>query len=194
MRTNRGAAHRDASTEHHGAGRSSDCSLKLPQLRLHRNTLGRGVLNAMKSGLRAARAPYVLVTMGDGSGQSRRYRSDVPARSRRKPTSCGSRYIAWRTTTGGAAASSERLSGPRPIASLARRLSRCTTRTSNFRLYSKRLLNQVTIESTGGFELGIELTIKAHLLGMRVAECPLPGATAPQAPVALNCGSGCPGT
>ena len=40
---------------------------EMPQLRLHRNTLGRGVLNAMKSGLRAARAPYVLVTMGDGS-------------------------------------------------------------------------------------------------------------------------------
>src|SRR5205823_1569135 len=40
---------------------------ELPELRLHRNTLGRGALNAMKSGLRAARAPYVLITMGDGS-------------------------------------------------------------------------------------------------------------------------------
>src|SRR5256885_1982532 len=39
----------------------------LPELRLHKNTLGRGALNAMKSGLRAARAPYVLITMGDGS-------------------------------------------------------------------------------------------------------------------------------
>jgi hypothetical protein len=44
--------------------------------------------------------------------------------------------------------------------------------TSNFRMYSKRLLDQVTIESDGGFELGIELTVKAHLLGMRVAEVP----------------------
>ncbi|TMD27977.1 MAG: glycosyltransferase, partial [Chloroflexi bacterium] len=35
----------------------------MPELRLHRNTLGRGVLNAMKSGLRAARAPYVVITM-----------------------------------------------------------------------------------------------------------------------------------
>src|SRR5438046_9523697 len=40
---------------------------ELPQLRLHKNTLGRGVLNAMKSGLRAARGPFVLITMGDGS-------------------------------------------------------------------------------------------------------------------------------
>src|SRR5437868_14626790 len=44
--------------------------------------------------------------------------------------------------------------------------------TSNFRLYSKRLLNQVTIESRGGFELGLELTVKAYRLGMRVAEVP----------------------
>src|SRR5579859_8134833 len=40
---------------------------ELPELRLHKNTLGRGVLNAMKSGLRAARAPYVLIMMGDAS-------------------------------------------------------------------------------------------------------------------------------
>jgi hypothetical protein len=44
--------------------------------------------------------------------------------------------------------------------------------TSNFRLYSKRLLNQVTIESQGGFELGLELTVKAYRLGMKVAEVP----------------------
>jgi hypothetical protein len=44
--------------------------------------------------------------------------------------------------------------------------------TSNFRMYSRRLLDKVTIESDGGFELGIELTVKAHLLGMRVAEVP----------------------
>src|SRR5258708_38455765 len=44
--------------------------------------------------------------------------------------------------------------------------------TSNFRLYSKRLLNQVTIESQGGFELGLELTVKAYRLGMPVAEVP----------------------
>ena len=30
----------------------------------------------------------------------------------------------------------------------------------------------MTLESTGGFELGIELTVKAYMLGMRVAEVP----------------------
>src|SRR5260370_35396326 len=44
--------------------------------------------------------------------------------------------------------------------------------TSNFRLYSKRLLNQVTIESRGGFELGLELTVKAYRLGIRAPRVP----------------------
>src|SRR5205823_1569140 len=44
--------------------------------------------------------------------------------------------------------------------------------TSNYRLYSKRLLNQVTIESQGGFEFGLELTVKAYRLGLRIAEVP----------------------
>jgi hypothetical protein len=34
------------------------------------------------------------------------------------------------------------------------------------------LLNQVSIESVGGFELGLELTVKAHLLGLKIAEVP----------------------
>src|SRR5205807_1785070 len=40
---------------------------ELPELRLHRNDVGRGVVNALKSGLAAAGAPFVLVTMGDAS-------------------------------------------------------------------------------------------------------------------------------
>ena len=144
---------------------------EMPGLRLHRNTLGRGVLNAMKSGLRGARAQYVLITMGDGSDDpddiDRMYElaragADVVA---------GSRYM-----RGG-----RQLGGP----FLKRSMSRAAglslhwlggvpvhDATSNFRMYSKRLLNQVTIESTGGFELGIELTVKAYLLGMEVAEVP----------------------
>ncbi|HXD80454.1 MAG TPA: glycosyltransferase, partial [Candidatus Acidoferrum sp.] len=144
---------------------------EMPELRLHRNTLGRGVLNAMKSGLRAARAQYVLVAMGDGSDDPddidrmygrARAGADVVA---------GSRYMRGGRQLGG------------PL--LKRSMSRAAglslhwlggipvhDATSNFRMYSKRLLNQVTIESTGGFELGIELTVKAYLLGMTVAEVP----------------------
>jgi dolichol-phosphate mannosyltransferase len=144
---------------------------ELPEVRLHRNTLGRGALNAMKSGLRAARAPYVLITMGDGSDDAgdidpmytlARGGADVVA---------GSRYMRGghqfggpllkRTMSRGAGLSLHWLGGL-PIHDA----------TSNFRMYSKRLLNQVTIESQGGFELGLELTVKAYRLGLRLAEVP----------------------
>jgi dolichol-phosphate mannosyltransferase len=144
---------------------------ELPELHLHRNTIGRGVLNAIRSGMAAARAPHVLVTMGDGSDDpgdiDRMYElarsgADVVA---------GSRYMLGGRQLGGpllkrsmsrAAGLSLHWVGGLPIHDA----------TSNFRLYSRRLLDRVTIESTGGFELGIELTVKAYLLGMRVAEVP----------------------
>jgi dolichol-phosphate mannosyltransferase len=144
---------------------------EMPELRLHRNTLGRGVLNAMKSGLRAAKAPYVLITMGDGSDEA----SDIDAMYALAhggaDVVAGSRYMRGGRQVGG------------PL--LKRTMSRAAglslhwigglpthDATSNFRLYSKRLLNQVAIESRGGFELGLELTVKAYRLGMRVAEVP----------------------
>jgi dolichol-phosphate mannosyltransferase len=144
---------------------------EFPELRLHRNTLGRGVLNAMKSGLRAAKAQYVLITMGDGSDDA----SDIDAMYALAHAGAdvvaGSRYMRGGRQLGG------------PL--LKRTMSRTAglslhwigglpthDATSNFRLYSKRLLNQVSIESRGGFELGLELTVKAYRLGLRVAEVP----------------------
>ena len=144
---------------------------ELPELRLHRNTIGRGVLNAIKSGLGVASAPYVLVTMGDGSDDPNDIDAMYEVARSGADVVAGSRYV-----RGG-----KQLGGPL----LKRTMSRTAglslhwlgglpvhDATSNFRLYSKRLLDEVTIESTGGFELGIELTVKAHLMGLRVAEVP----------------------
>jgi len=144
---------------------------ELPQVRLHKNTLGRGVLNAMKSGLRAARAPYVLITMGDGSDDPSDIDSMYELGRGGADVVAGSRYMRGGRQVGGpllkrtmsrAAGLSLHWLGGLPVHDA----------TSNFRLYSKRLLNQVTIESRGGFELGLELTVKAYRLGMRVAEVP----------------------
>jgi len=144
---------------------------EIPELRLHRNTIGRGVLNAMKSGLVAAGAPYVLITMGDGSDDAGDIDSMYALARDGADVVAGSRYMRGGRQLGG------------PL--LKRTMSRVAglslhwlggvpvhDATSNFRMYSKRLMEQVTIESQGGFELGIELTVKAHLLGMRVAEVP----------------------
>ena len=44
--------------------------------------------------------------------------------------------------------------------------------TNNFKLYSRRFLDTDTIESEAGFELALELTVKATLDCRRVAEVP----------------------
>ena len=144
---------------------------ELPELRLHRNDLGRGALNALKSGLGAARAPFVLVTMGDGSDDPDDIDAMYALAQGGADVIAGSRYMKGGRQVGG------------PL--LKRTMSRVAglslhwfgglpihDATSNFRMYSKRLLECVTIESTGGFELGIELTVKAYALGMRIAEVP----------------------
>ena len=144
---------------------------ELPELRLHRNDLGRGALNALKSGLGAAAAPFVLVTMGDASDDPGDIDAMYALAHGGADVVAGSRYMKGGHQVGG------------PL--LKRTMSRVAglslhwlgglpihDATSNYRLYSKRLLQRVTIESTGGFELGLELTVKAYALGMRVAEVP----------------------
>jgi dolichol-phosphate mannosyltransferase len=44
--------------------------------------------------------------------------------------------------------------------------------TNSFKLYSREFLDSVELESEGGFELALELTVKAHLQGRRIAELP----------------------
>jgi dolichol-phosphate mannosyltransferase len=144
---------------------------ELPTVRAHRNTIGRGVLNAMKAGFDAARAPYVLVTMADGSDDPREISAMVELARGGADVVAGSRYMRGGHQVGG------------PL--LKRTLSRVAglslhwvggvpvhDPTSNYKLYSRRLLDQVHIESAAGFELAIELTVKAHLLGLKLAEVP----------------------
>ena len=141
-------------------------------VRLHRNDLGRGALNAVKAGFAAARAPYVLVTMADLSDDPADIEPMLAVASKvDADVVAASRYM-----TGG-----RQVGGP----FVKRTLSRIAglslhyvagvpthDPTNNFKLYSRRLLDQVEIESEAGFELALELTVKAHLKGMRIAEVP----------------------
>jgi hypothetical protein len=43
---------------------------------------------------------------------------------------------------------------------------------NNFRLYDAALVNGMTLESTGGFELAFEITLKAWIAGARIVEVP----------------------
>ena len=146
-------------------------STEMPGLRGLRNDLGRGVLNAMRAGISGTASPFVLISMADGSDEPHIVNSMVHLAREGADVVAASRYM-----RGG-----RQVGGPR----VKRFLSRAAgltlhwfagvpthDPTNNFKLYSRRFLNSVQIESTAGFELALELTVKATLARRRVAEVP----------------------
>lgn len=141
-----------------------------PSLRLLRNP-ERGVLGALRTGLAAAPGGAVVVSMADGSDDHRcvdimyeKYRAGCHLVA-------ASRYSAGGEQRGG-----PWLKGvlSRTAGLALHRLAGIPTTdpTNNFKLYSKTLLDRFPIESRGGFEVALELTVKAHLAGMRIEEVP----------------------
>ena len=144
---------------------------ELPAIRGHRNDLGRGVLNAIKAGIGASRGDYVLVAMGDGSDEPQVVDAMVALARDGADVVSASRYMRGGHQVGG------------PL--VKRTLSRIAgltlhwfggvathDPTNNFKLYSRRFLDVTPIQSEAGFELALELTVKATLAGRRVAEVP----------------------
>lgn len=144
---------------------------QMPALRLHRNRRGRGVLNAIQAGFEAAAAPYILVMMADGSDEPDKVDNMLEKARAGADVVAGSRYMAGGGQLGGPLLkrTMSRMAG---LSLFIVRALPVHDATSNFRLYSRRLLDSVTIESSAGFELGLELTVKAQRLGMQVAEVP----------------------
>jgi glycosyltransferase involved in cell wall biosynthesis len=146
-------------------------SAELPAVRGLLNDRGRGVLNAMRAGLAAARGDFVLVTMADGSDEPEVVEQMVRLARDGADVVAGSRYM-----RGG-----RQIGGPR-LKAMMSRLAGLSLHwfagvpvhdaTSNFRLYRRSFLDSVTIESRAGFELALELTVKAALAGRTMAEVP----------------------
>ena len=144
---------------------------KPDRIRLIKNELGPGVRYAIEAGMRAAQAPVVLVMMADLSDDFRRAEqmiasveagADVVAASRYSP---GGKHIGGPWLKG-------RLS---QLAGLSLNvLAGLPTRdpTNSYKAYKAAYLHRTPIESTAGFCLGLELTVKAHFGGGVVREVP----------------------
>lgn len=144
---------------------------KPARLRLVHNTLGRGVRYAIEAGMRAAAAPVVLVTMVDLSDDYRAAGEMIARAEAGAAVVCASRYM-----PGG-----RQIGGPWLKGLLSRTagvslhwLAGLPTRdpTNSFKAYRRDFLMRTPIESTVGFSLGLELTVKAHFAGERVEEVP----------------------
>ena len=140
--------------------------------RLVKNKYGRGALNAIKTGLEDAQTPYVVVTMADLCDPPEVINDLVAAADREHADIvCASRYM-----KGG-----HQYGGPKFKGLLSRLaglilcwVARLPTHdpTNSFKLYRKAFLASAPIESTGGFELGIELVVKCRACGGKIVEVP----------------------
>ena len=140
--------------------------------RLVRNKYGCGALNAIKTGLEDAPGELVVVTMADLCDPPEVI-NDMFAAAEREHADivCASRYM-----KGGCQVGGPRFKGFLSHAAglLLCWFARLPTHdpTNSFKLYRKSYLNEVKIESTGGFELGMELVVKARALGRKIVEVP----------------------
>jgi dolichol-phosphate mannosyltransferase len=138
---------------------------------LVKNTVGRGVVGALRTGFRQVNRGPVLVVMGDLSDDLDKVERMLHLYQQGYHVVAPSRYMPGGDVVGG------------PF--LKRNLSRWAgltlywfrhfpthDATNSFKLYDAEMLNAMTLESRGGFEISLEITVKAFIAGYRIAELP----------------------
>jgi len=141
------------------------------EVRLVKNRFGRGALNAIKTGFVEARCDAILVVMADLSDDLGAVGPMYRLLEQGHDVVCASRYMA-----GG-----RQIGGPPLKTSLSRLAGRSLHLltglpthdvTNSFKMYRASFLRSLTLESTGGFEIGMEIVVKAFVGGRRIAEVP----------------------
>jgi glycosyltransferase involved in cell wall biosynthesis len=131
----------------------------------------RGPHSAIMAGLRASKAPFVMVYPADDD-----FNADIIDRMIELAQGGCDIVCASRLMRGGT------MQGAPPLKSVLVRLAAWTLYhlarlpthdpTSGFRLFSRRVIEQIPIESDRGFCFSLELLVKVHRLGWRVGEVP----------------------
>jgi dolichol-phosphate mannosyltransferase len=132
---------------------------------------GRGVLDAIRSGLWQTTAPFVLIFPADDDYNAPRINAMLEKAQSGDDIVCASRFIPGGCMKG----------CPWLKAFLVRTTAFCMyyiarvpshDATNGLRLFSRRVIDQIPIESQAGFALSIELLVKCHRLGWPIGEVP----------------------
>ena len=138
---------------------------------LVKNKYGKGVLNAIRTGFDSTQEGVVLVVMADSSDDMSIVDTMFEKINQGYDIVCGSRYM-----RGG-----KQIGGPRFKKFLSRTadislhlITGIPTHdaTNSFKMYRKSVLDDIEIESSGGFEIGMEIVVKAFLKGYKITEVP----------------------
>ena len=144
---------------------------KHSEIKLVKNKYGAGVLNAIKTGFESVPEGVVLVVMADLADDLGAVDLMFEKIKAGADIVCGSRYMK----------DGQQIGGPLLKRTMSRLagvslyyLAGIPTHdvTNSFKMYTKKLLNQIKIESNGGFELGMEIVVKAFAQGFRIEEVP----------------------
>ncbi len=149
-----------------------DEALKIsPQIKFVKNDLGAGFINALKTGFASVDTPYVVLMMADLSDTPETITDMIKKLDEGHDVVVASRYV-----KGG-----DKIGGPR-LKSFLSRIAGLSLNlftdipvhdaTSGFILYRKSSLDKIKLESTGGFEVTIELLFKSYQMGLRIGEVP----------------------
>jgi dolichol-phosphate mannosyltransferase len=139
-------------------------------LKFLKNPAG-GVVNAIKTGFKEAHEDYLLITMADLSDDYTVIDSMYKIIAEGYDVVCGSRYM-----KGG-----KQIGGPM-LKKILSRIAGVSLKyvaglpthdvTNSFKLYRKSMIGSIEIESDGGFEIGMEIVVKAFFSGFKVTEVP----------------------
>lgn len=131
----------------------------------------RGVVNALKTGFKKTKGPIVCITMADLSDNPKDIDKMV------KKIHLGADLVsASRYSRGGS------LHGGPPVKKILSKygskilnlITSLPTRdsTNAFKCFKRKVVKTIDIESTGGFEIALELTVKSYLKGYKIVEIP----------------------
>ena len=136
-----------------------------------KNAIKPGPHGAVVTGLRATSAPYVLVIPADDDYNADTFQRMLEVAETGAQIVCASRFM-----KGGSMVGCPWLKAllVRSGAFTLKHLGRLPTHdaSNGLRLFSRRVLDEIEIESSVGFTYSIELLVKAHRLGWRIDEVP----------------------
>jgi len=142
------------------------------KLQMEKNMFGTGALNAIVTGFRKSTNDAVLVVMADLS-DSLQIVDDMYKKiiDEDYDLVCGSRYIRGGKQYGGPFL---KVLFSRTAGLTLYWLTRVPTHdiTNSFKMYRKAMLDAIKIESNGGFEIGMEIAVKAYINGYKLTELP----------------------
>jgi dolichol-phosphate mannosyltransferase len=137
-----------------------------------RNDTGRGVHGAVTTGFAASTAPFVLMYPADDHTNAPMLDAMVALARGGCDIVCASRFM-----PGGA------MVGCPPLKAALVRIANFTLRhlarlpatdaSNGFRMFSRRVIERIAVESDQGFCYSIELLVKAHRLGWTIGEVPV---------------------